>query len=350
MSHPYRSQPNIAKWSHAVSKNWHPENTISDHVIILRKRDKIASLGSCFASNLVPYLKKHGFQYVETEKRPKSLAAASVDNFSYDKFSAAYGNVYTARQFRQLLDRAFGKFHPFEDRWHIANEIVDPFRPGLRFRARTDSEFDALTTYHLSRVRLVFETADVVIFTLGLTEAWYSTTDGAVFPACPGTVAGTFDPHKHAFYNFSVAEIVNDLDYICTTLKGINPDTRLVLTVSPVPLVATATSDHVLVASTYSKSVLRVACTDVQRRHDNIIYFPSYEIITGPQAPADFFEPDRRNASAKGIDQVMAAFLTHCESGTPPLVAPDDTAGSSSTVDLSDLVSTFECEEAAADS
>jgi hypothetical protein len=222
----------------------------------------------------------------------------------------------------------------------------------LRFRARSDAEFDALTKYHLSRVKVAFEMANVVIFTLGLTEAWYSQIDGAVFPVCPGTVAGTFDSDKHAYKNFSVNEIIADLDYICATLKEIRPDVRVILTVSPVPLVATATSDHVLVASTYSKSVLRVACSEILTRHDLVTYFPAYELITGPQAPADFFEPDRRNVSTKGIDEVMTAFLAHCEvdpGSTNHYAVESSRPSSSQGIALSNLVSSIECEEAAAD-
>src|SRR5689334_16646909 len=42
--------------------------------------------------------------------------------------------------------------------------------------------------------------------------------------------------------------------------RELNAKVKLILTVSPVPLVATATHEHVLLASTFSKSVLRTAC------------------------------------------------------------------------------------------
>ena len=350
MSHPYTQQPSTAKWSRSVSRDWDPRKLIPADTILLRKADWIASLGSCFAANIVPYLKESGLRYVVAEPRLPGFSNAPRDNFSYEKFSAAYGNVYTARQFRQLLDRAFGRFAPREDRWRGDGAVIDPFRPGLTFKAKSDDEFDALTAYHLSRVRLVFETANVIIFTLGLTEAWYSKLDGAVFPACPGTVAGAFDPDKHAFYNFSVAEVVDDLIYICNTLRTIRADVRLILTVSPVPLVATATAEHVLVASTYSKAVLRVACKEAESHFDFVTYFPSYEIISGPQAPWEFFEADRRNASWQGIDQVMDVMLSRCEvdvRSTP--ISPVPAAPMSGAARLCALVGETECEEAAAD-
>src|SRR3954471_5624694 len=117
MTHPYKAQPEQAFWSRAVSKNWTPSQTITGAGPILRAGDQIASAGSCFAANLVPYLKRNGFTYVATETRHPSFVDLEIDKFSYDKFSAAYGNLYTARQFLQLLERALGRFKPKEDRW-----------------------------------------------------------------------------------------------------------------------------------------------------------------------------------------------------------------------------------------
>ena len=126
----------------------------------------------------------------------------------------------------------------------------------------------------------------------------------------------------------------------------INPGVRVILTVSPVPLVATAEPNHVLAATTYSKSVLRVAAEAAARRHSEVRYFPSYEIVTGPQAPKDFFEADRRSVSSAAVAAVMDAFLSACE--TTPAIAntPVPQANSPSAL-LSATVADLECEEAA---
>jgi hypothetical protein len=268
---------------------------------------------------------------------------------SYAQYSAGYGNIYTARQLHQLLLRALGRFRPVEDRWIVAGGVADPFRPGLRYSARTQREYDLLTARHMLATRQAFSTCDVFVFTLGLTEAWISREDGAVFPACPGTIAGEFDPRRHAFVNFTVDEVVRDLHDFVRELRTINSSVRIVLTVSPAPLVATASDRHVLAASTYSKSVLRVAAEQVLRDFDHLHYFPAYEIVTGPQAPADFFAPDRRQVSDKAIEAVMSAFLSACEAA-PGEVVLDNASLQSTTASLSTQIAEIECEEAAQDS
>ena len=68
------------------------------------------------------------------------------------------------------------------------------------------------------------------------------------------------------------------------------------------PLVATATDSHVVVATTRSKAILRVAAGEVADARANVYYFPAYEIVSGPQAPHDFFEPDRREVSSRAVE------------------------------------------------
>jgi hypothetical protein len=86
---------------------------------------------------------------------------------------------------------------------------------------------------------------------------------------------------------------------------------KLILTVSPVPLVATAESRHVVESTCYSKSVLRVASEIVRQRRRYVAYFPSYEIITGSFTRGSFFAPDCRSVTEDGVAHVMRIFLKH---------------------------------------
>jgi hypothetical protein len=94
-------------------------------------------------------------------------------------------------------------------------------------------------------------------------------------------------------------------------LGHINPRARLVLTVSPVPLVATAGDQHVMVASSYSKSVLRVAAERLTQQWSGVAYFPSFEIITGTFNRGQYFGADLRSVTDAGVDHVMRLFLQH---------------------------------------
>jgi hypothetical protein len=346
---PYIGLPHRALWSRGVARRYAAADVVTSDEPLLRTGDQVASMGSCFASNIVPHIEAAGIRYLRTEEPPAQVAALP-ENLGYRNFSAAYGNVYTARQMRQLIERCTGTFHPEEDRWHEQGQVIDPFRPGLAYPAATDVEFDVITTAHLAATREAFATADVVVLTLGLTEGWESAPDGAVFPTCPGTVAGTFDPARHRFRNFTAAEVVDDLRATIDAIADLNPHARFVVTVSPVPLVATASGRHVLEATVYSKSVLRVAAGEVEQTRPDVTYFPAYEIVTGPQAPESFFEADRRSVTDEAIQTVMDALLAASDvsMATPP-VAAVEAAPAPTVADISRRIAEAECDEALLD-
>lgn len=342
--HPYRDAPARSFWSTFAATGFAHAGLERTGAPLLPAGARVLSAGSCFAANLVPYLERHGVHYVREDYRAEIHESVAHENLGYARFSAGYGHVYTARQWLQLVLRATGAFTPAEDRWITADAVLDPFRPGLRYPARTEREFDALTRHHLRATRRAIEAADVFVFTLGLTEAWASTVDGAVFPACPGTVAGRFDPERHRFVNFGAGEVQDDLRAAIEAMRRLSPSLEVVLTVSPVPLVATAGGGHVLEANSYSKAVLRVAAEQLARELPGVRYFPAFEIITGPQAPRDFFEDDRRSVSPAGVDAVMAAFFA----GFPelPALPPAAPSGPASAPWLLNAAPEFECEEA----
>ena len=304
--HPYSDQPDRAFWSRSVASNWSPVDLITADEPILRADSRVMSAGSCFAATIVPHLEAAGYRYVRTE------TAEANDRFHYESYSAAYGNIYTARQWLQLIDRAEGRFHPREDRWATADGIIDPFRPGLPYPAESEEEFDLLTRSHLDRVLAAILECNVFIFTLGLTESWVSTLDGAVFPACPGTIAGTFDRERHRFVNFTVSEVVADILGFIDRMRAIRAGLKIVLTVSPVGMVATAASEHVYTATVYNKSVLRAAAGEAVAARPDVLYFPGYEIVTGPGSETHFAD-DRRTVTVNAVKTVVDAMLSHSE-------------------------------------
>jgi len=131
----------------------------------------------------------------------------------------------------------------------------------------------------------------------------------------PGIVGGVFDDSKYQFVNFDVHAVIADLDEFLRRLKIINQSVKVIFTVSPVPLIATFETRHVLLSTTYSKSVLRIAADESCKRFDWVDYFPSYEIITGNFNNSVYYDSDYRNVNEIGVDHVMRCFLHHYVNG-----------------------------------
>jgi hypothetical protein len=353
--HPYRDLPAAAFWRKSVTQIAPSE---LDPVIAapfrISRQDRVATAGSCFAQHIARHLRKAGFDFLITETAHPIVPADLAPSYNYGIYTARYGNLYTARQFLQLFQRAYGQFTPADDAWQEPDgRWTDPFRPQIqddRYLSRAELEADR--AHHFACVRRAFETADVFVFTLGLTESWLARADGAVYPVCPGTAGGRFDPEQHVFHNFTAAEVTADLHAVIDLLRSVNPGIKVILTVSPVPLVATAAGQHALVATTYSKAVLRVAADEIARTCPGVAYFPSFEIITGTYNRGAYFAEDCRSVTEEGVSHVMRVFLRHFteqETAAPAQAAAPATAETDShTLAMQRLVKVV-CEEEALD-
>jgi hypothetical protein len=288
---------------------------------------KVATAGSCFAQHIARTLARQGFRYFVTEAG-EGLADTERSDRQFGLFSARYGNVYTARQLVQLVERAYGRFQPGDDAWQRPDgRFVDPFRPQVEPEGfATAQEVVAAREPHFAAVRRMLEEADVFVFTLGLTEAWHSLADGAVFPLAPGVVAGTWDSARYAFVNFGVHDVVRDIRAAVASIRAVNPGIRFLFTVSPVPLIATYEDRHVLVSATQSKAVLRAAIAEVAASDAAVEYFPSFEIITGPHAQGRYFASDLRSVTDEGVAHVMKVFMKRY--GGEPAVSQASAGGS----------------------
>lgn len=317
-SHPYAELPDRQYWRRAVAGLPAPEvDPVTAPDFKIDRGTAIATAGSCFAQHIARHLRRQGFRYLDCEPAPAGLSPAEAARANYGVYSARFGNLYTARQLLQLFDRAYGRQTPLDSSWERPDgRHVDPFRPEVEPAGYASAEeVAAARAVHLAAVRTMFETVELFVFTLGLTECWSRRDDGAVFPIAPGVTAGQMDPTRYAFLNFDVATVKADLEAFVQRLHEINPRARLLFTVSPVPLAATFEAEHVLTATTYSKAVLRAAAGEIARSHAHCGYFPSYEIITGSFNRGLYYQSDLRGVTESGVDHVMRLFFRHYTAG-----------------------------------
>jgi hypothetical protein len=152
--------------------------------------------------------------------------------------------------------------------------------------------------------------AEIVIFTLGLTESWKDARTGLAVNAPPpgrwlATRAERFVFVDHG-YESILAEFLGLIDLIRRTC---NPDMKFIVTVSPIPMSATFRNLDMLVAHAASKSVLRAVAEEAQRRFDYVDYFPAYEIVTHSPRQLVWEEDQMHVARSVGI-HVAKQFAT----------------------------------------
>lgn len=316
--HPYQSLPDTHYWSRTIAGRA-PENMVVDHAPKFRfslAEDRFATAGSCFAQHFGRELMARGGQLAIAE-----TAHPLLEGFEHGcgVFSARYGNLYCTTQLRDLFMQACGERPPIFDfarrddgRW------VDMLRPrAVPDGFSSEEECRADRIYHLARVRALMRECSVFVFTLGLTESWLNVHGNYAYGMAPGVAAGAFDPAAHVFRNLSFGECLADLNAAFDLLWRENPAARVLLTVSPVMLVATYESRGILQSSVASKSILRAVADECARTLPRADYFPSYEIVAGPQARGVFFDAGGRDVTEAGVKLVMDTFFRTRMEGAP---------------------------------
>lgn len=234
--------------------------------------EKIFTIGSCFARNVEGELNRRGFALPMWDlfKRPEfaELNLSIINNYGtpsiYNEIAWAFGE----RDFvpdEHILEVRPGKFADI----HVAPAIRPEPRDTVLARRRAIIE----------AYRMAAE-CSVVIMTLGLAELWFDTATGYYLNVAPRPSVIDAFPGRFRLDVLTYEEGYDYLEKAILILKKHAPELRIVLTVSPVPLMSTHRPMDVMVANTYSKSMLRTAAETIVARHAFVTYFPSYESVT----------------------------------------------------------------------
>lgn len=314
---PYESQPPSAFWKPSVADRsmfdidglWAPK-------WVVPPRQPVATFGSCFAQYIGNALAARKYNWLITERPPHGLSADNALAFNYGVFTCRTGNIYTTSLLKQWTQWALGKTAVPGEVWEKGGRFYDPFRPRVEPNGfESQQEVRASLAQTIGAFRNAIEQCRQFVFTLGLTESWVNARHGYEYPMCPGTVAGEHDPAQHTFVNQDFATILRNLTDAIAMMSEVNPHIRFILTVSPVPLTATMSGRHVLVATMHSKSILRAVAGQLATEQESVDYFPSYEIINSPAFRGTFFEPNLRNVNPAGVTFVMNSFFA-CQEAT----------------------------------
>jgi len=271
------------------------------------KDDKIVTAGSCFAKYVSQYLSSLGFNYLRYEQ-------STPDKFNQGRFvfSARYGNLYTARHLLQLFEESFGLRDPKDKAWiRRDGKLCDPFRP-REFPEGFDNleHLMSARAHHLQSVKRLFLDLDVLIFTLGLSELWQSKLDGSAFPVAPGVIAGGYNPAYYEWVNLSAQDTANDLTTFVDYLNAVNSKARVILSVSPIPIVATFARSNAVVKNQQSKSDLLKAAMSIAAEYANVDYFHSFELVMGLRSSEANFLEDYRTVKPDCLGYVLNQFRT----------------------------------------
>jgi len=273
---------------------------------LFNKKTPIASAGSCFAFEIARVLQDQKFNYVISERADNPSEGVFVDGYTagdeFVKFSANYGILFNTPSLYQLAEKAFSlrEFSPYLIKMENGG-YMDPYRENVYFKS--PEAFTNDYPKHYAAIRHSLLNAEAFIFTAGLNECW-QLYDGSVISRNPREGFSHMINHR----TLTVQENVDYMTNFFKEVKKRNPKFKMILTLSPIPLLATgrAETHHILEANIHSKAVLRVAIDEVVQNNEDIFYLPSYELVN--ECIEKPWLPDHRHVTPETVETVVKMF------------------------------------------
>ncbi|WP_269220334.1 GSCFA domain-containing protein [Brevundimonas vesicularis] len=235
----------------------------------------VLTIGSCFARNIERHLQELGFDLPMTKVDiPRDERVSETANDILNKYSVHSIENEIRWAFEGVSIKPEKLFLELEDGfWHdpqlAPNLLPSSFE---RVKARHDQVMAA--TRELARCGLV-------IITLGLAESWFDLETQLYLNGAPPPAALKRYPGRFTLDVLTHDEILDSLERIhALVAKYSNMNAKMLITTSPVPFKATFSGEDALAANCYSKSVQRAACQVFSAAHNDVDYFPSYEVVT----------------------------------------------------------------------
>jgi hypothetical protein len=265
---------------------------------VITKRTRVLAFGSCFAANIAQHLREAGFNLIGASENSEAEAESGEGEENVYTVACNEGivNTFTIRQLMQ---------------WVYTGET--PAQP--LWRKKEGKELYAFSDLHRQRTRELFDSAEVFIITLGLSEVWYSKETGEVFSSTIPRDA--FDEQKYGFRLSTVSENLENLSAVYNLIRQYTPNARIIFTLSPVPLLATFRPVSCITANSVSKAILRIAVDELYRTYqsdERLHYWPSYELVM--EGFRDSFGRDNRHVREEILAFIMSLFeQTYCANG-----------------------------------
>jgi hypothetical protein len=166
------------------------------------------------------------------------------------------------------------------------------------FSASSKEELLQKGKYLLQDTSDFLKKTDYLILTLGTAFIYRLKDSQATVANCHKVPATHFTKEL-----LSPDEITQGLARLCTQLLTCRPRLQILLTVSPVRHIKDS-----IPLNSVSKSILRVACHQLQEQFEQVTYFPSYEILMDDLRDYRFYKPDMIHPSEVAEDYIWSIF------------------------------------------
>ncbi|MCH5216413.1 MAG: GSCFA domain-containing protein [Muribaculaceae bacterium] len=245
----------------------------------INHKDGILMLGSCFTDNIGSMLRN---------------ALFDVD---INPFGTTFNPASIASSLARIYDNS--PFEPYElveregrwiSMWHHSAMALPSQNETLR-----------LINNRIFNAHQILASAQVLIITWGTAWVFERKSDGMLVNNCHKFPATDFNRQL-----LDVKEIADTYVMLFDVLWRLNPNLRVILTVSPVRHLSDGLSGNQI-----SKSKLRIAADEICNRcgEDKVVYFPAYEALNDDLRDYRYYASDMVHPSDMAINYIYELFI-----------------------------------------
>jgi len=234
--------------------------------------DGIMAIGSCFTQSIGEAFQRRKF------------------NIDINPFGIQYNPASIAMSLQRMLSATLYTeddliFHG--EKWHSLDHHGD----------FSHADKDQCLLHINQRLELAHEhirQAKFLLLTFGTNRFFWHKEQQKIVANCHKIPAAEFESQT-----MSVKDILAELESVISSIRQINPEIKVVFTISPVRYKADSVSENTL-----AKSTLALAIHQMQKRISGTYYFPAYEIQLDDLRDYRFYAEDMNHPSKDAIDYI----------------------------------------------
>jgi hypothetical protein len=239
-------------------------------------KDAIFTIGSCFADAIGDHLTENKFNVWNNQ----------------------FGTVYNPVSIHRLLSLALENKLPKRESYLQNEGVYFNYSFHSSHSAFSDQELQDKIKTSIVKANEFLKYANRIIMTFGTAFVYRLKNSNEIVANC----------HKVPSTNFTKSlltekEITESFQDFYSKLKSINPNCKIILTVSPVRHLK-----DTLELNAVSKSILRLSCHLITNQLSDVEYFPAYEILLDDLRDYRFYKTDRLHPTDEAVEYIWEKF------------------------------------------
>lgn len=253
------------------------EVQVSPSTLNLGLQQPVLTVGSCFAE----------------------VIGAKLQQYKVDALVNPFGTIFNPISVSLLLQAAAGRPYTFEE--HLVQQNGIWYAYDLHSSLSSPSKEALLQNVQkrLSQTNQYLQNASLLIITLGTAIAYRLQGSGKLVANCHKLPAANFTRQL-----LTVEEMKAAFEKMLAQLKQVNPGINVLLTVSPVRHIK-----ETIELNSVSKASLRVLCHQLQQEHEQVLYFPAFEIMMDDLRDYRFYKEDMLHPTAVAEAYIWQKFV-----------------------------------------